>query len=84
MLCFYALYKSTIDIDIDIGYLFIRYNQFFTDICLVMLAQYYNFTLFAMMLNELNDQLTSTLPPTDSRLRPDIRKMENGDIGKSV
>ena len=37
-----------------------------------------------MMLNELNDQQTSTLPPTDSRLRPDMRKMEHGDIGKSL
>jgi len=37
-----------------------------------------------MMLNELNDTLTSTLPPTDSRLRPDVRQMEKGDIGQSV
>ena len=37
-----------------------------------------------MMLNEVNDKMTSVLPPTDSRLRPDVRKMEIGDIGKSV
>lgn len=24
----------------------------------------------------------STVPPTDCRFRPDVRKMENGDIGK--
>jgi len=36
------------------------------------------------MLNELDNKLTSILPKTDSRLRPDIRKMEIGDIGKSV
>jgi hypothetical protein len=30
---------------------------------------YYNFTLFAMMLNELAPDQTSRLPPTDSRLR---------------
>ena len=50
----------------------------------ILTVQYYNFTLFAMMLNELNDKLTSSLPPTDSRLRPDIRKMESGDIGESA
>lgn len=41
--------------------------------------QYYNFTTFAMTLNE---PVHSDLPPTDCRLRPDIRKMEDGDIGK--
>lgn len=43
-------------------------------------SRYYNFTLFAMLLNELDDETKSHLPPTDCRLRPDIRKMENGDI----
>ena len=36
-----------------------------------------------MMLNELSNQkqdVRSLLPPTDSRFRPDIRKMEEGDI----
>lgn len=42
--------------------------------------KYYNFTLFAMILNELDDEMKPSLPPTDCRLRPDIRKMENGDI----
>ena len=42
--------------------------------------QYYNFTAFAMTLNELDAQ--STLPPTDCRFRPDVRTLENGDIGK--
>ena len=42
--------------------------------------KYYNFTLFSMMLNELNPDQTSRLPPTDSRLRPDIRCLENGDL----
>jgi len=50
----------------------------------MMFIQYYNFTLYAMMLNELNDKMTSALPPTDSRLRPDVRQMEIGDIGKSI
>lgn len=46
-------------------------------------SQYYNFSLFTMALNEWteDDQRTRPpLPPTDSRLRPDIRKMEEGDI----
>ncbi|XP_022083401.1 oxysterol-binding protein-related protein 1-like [Acanthaster planci] len=43
-------------------------------------SQYYNFTLFAMRLNEVTEQMKTHLPPTDSRFRPDIRCMENGDI----
>lgn len=42
--------------------------------------QYYSFTFFAMMLNELDDNLLAFLPPTDCRLRPDIRLMEEGRI----
>jgi len=34
-----------------------------------------------MILNELDDEMKATLPPTDCRLRPDIRRMEDGDIG---
>eukprot|EP00106_Octopus_bimaculoides_P020477 XP_014787919.1 PREDICTED: oxysterol-binding protein-related protein 2-like [Octopus bimaculoides] len=42
--------------------------------------QFFSFTLYAMMLNELTDNLKDRLPPTDSRLRPDIRLLEQGDI----
>ncbi|KAG7323610.1 hypothetical protein KOW79_013312 [Hemibagrus wyckioides] len=42
--------------------------------------QMYNFTSFAMMLNELSPGMEGVLAPTDCRLRPDIRAMENGDI----
>ncbi|XP_019865898.1 oxysterol-binding protein-related protein 2 [Aethina tumida] len=41
---------------------------------------YYKFTVFAMSLNELEHGMSKTLCPTDSRLRPDIRKLEQGDI----
>lgn len=41
--------------------------------------QYYQFTTFAMSLNELESDMGEILCPTDSRLRPDIRKLENGD-----
>jgi len=37
-----------------------------------------------MTLNELNGDncaTQSTLPPTDCRFRPDVKMMENGDIG---
>lgn len=34
-----------------------------------------------MQLNELSKSMEGVLPPTDSRFRPDIRAMENGDIG---
>lgn len=44
-------------------------------------CQYYAFSTFAMHLNELEKGMEGVIPPTDSRLRPDIRAMENGDIG---
>ncbi|XP_023244385.1 oxysterol-binding protein-related protein 1-like [Centruroides sculpturatus] len=47
-----------------------------------LLKKYYNFTLFAMALNELHDSMKSFLPPTDSRLRPDIQLLENGNVEK--
>ncbi|XP_029001379.1 oxysterol-binding protein-related protein 1 isoform X2 [Betta splendens] len=43
-------------------------------------AQMYSFTSFAMQLNELRKEMEGAIPPTDCRLRPDIRAMENGDI----
>ncbi|XP_066591577.1 oxysterol-binding protein-related protein 2 isoform X2 [Prorops nasuta] len=42
-------------------------------------SEYYQFTTFAMSLNELEQGMGSRLCPTDSRLRPDIRKLEMGD-----
>ncbi|KAH0617767.1 hypothetical protein JD844_016340 [Phrynosoma platyrhinos] len=47
-------------------------------------TQMYNFTTFAMALNELDQEMESVIPKTDCRLRPDIRAMENGDIGHMV
>lgn len=43
----------------------------------------YNFTSFAMQLNELHKEMEGVIPLTDCRLRPDVRAMENGDIGKN-
>ncbi|XP_036176948.1 oxysterol-binding protein-related protein 1 isoform X2 [Myotis myotis] len=43
-------------------------------------AQMYNFTSFAMVLNEIDKDMESVIPKTDCRLRPDIRAMENGEI----
>ncbi|OIW21480.1 hypothetical protein TanjilG_04947 [Lupinus angustifolius] len=40
----------------------------------------YNFTRFAITLNELTPGLKENLPPTDSRLRPDQRYLENGEF----
>ncbi|XP_021776533.1 oxysterol-binding protein-related protein 2 isoform X4 [Papio anubis] len=40
----------------------------------------YNFTSFTVSLNELETGMEKTLPPTDCRLRPDIRGMENGNM----
>lgn len=51
--------------------------------CLCMFPlQYYNFTNFTMQLNEIGEGIKEQLPITDSRLRPDIRHLENGEIGE--
>ncbi|CAE6462835.1 unnamed protein product [Rhizoctonia solani] len=42
--------------------------------------QYYGFTAFTITLNELTPDLVGITPPTDSRLRPDQRAMEEGRI----
>ncbi|KAN0060664.1 Oxysterol-binding protein 3 [Thecaphora frezii] len=42
--------------------------------------EYYGFTYFAMTLNELSDDCRDLLPPTDSRLRPDQRAFEEGNV----
>lgn len=49
-------------------------------------GNYFSFTSFAMSLNELEPHMKppKTLCPTDSRLRPDIRKLEEGDIEGAI
>ncbi|KAI0374348.1 hypothetical protein BV20DRAFT_961492 [Pilatotrama ljubarskyi] len=42
--------------------------------------QYYGFTAFGITLNEITPDLEGKLPPTDSRYRPDVRALENGDL----
>ncbi|XP_073754497.1 oxysterol-binding protein-related protein 1 isoform X4 [Callorhinus ursinus] len=46
-------------------------------------AQMYNFTSFAMVLNEVDKDMERVIPKTDCRLRPDIRAMENGEIDQA-
>lgn len=43
----------------------------------------YNLTQFAITLNELTPGLKEKLPPTDSRLRPDQRCLENGEYERA-
>ncbi|KAK6262916.1 hypothetical protein QUC31_008732 [Theobroma cacao] len=43
----------------------------------------YNLTSFAITLNELTPGLQEKLPPTDSRLRPDQRHLENGEYERA-
>ena len=43
----------------------------------------YNFTSFAMVLNEVDKEMESVIPKTDCKLRPDIRAMENGEIDQA-
>uniref|UniRef100_V5I3D4 Oxysterol-binding protein n=1 Tax=Ixodes ricinus TaxID=34613 RepID=V5I3D4_IXORI len=42
--------------------------------------EYYHFTLFAMALNEMEEGMPERLPRTDCRLRPDMRRLEAGDL----
>ncbi|XP_051736168.1 oxysterol-binding protein-related protein 2b [Ctenopharyngodon idella] len=46
-------------------------------------AEMYNFTNFALALNELEPGMEGLLAPTDCRLRPDIRAMENGNMDEA-
>uniref|UniRef100_A0A8D3E4I9 Oxysterol-binding protein n=1 Tax=Scophthalmus maximus TaxID=52904 RepID=A0A8D3E4I9_SCOMX len=46
-------------------------------------AKFYAFSSFAMQLNEQEKSMEGVVPLTDSRVRPDIRAMENGDIGNT-
>ena len=49
-------------------------------------SKYYSYTQLAFALNDLKslseDQISS-LPPTDSRFRPDVRHLENGELSKA-
>ncbi|XP_065506986.1 oxysterol-binding protein-related protein 7 isoform X3 [Caloenas nicobarica] len=42
--------------------------------------RYYGFTQFALELNELTPELRRVLPTTDTRLRPDQRYLEEGNV----
>ncbi|XP_029978544.1 oxysterol-binding protein-related protein 7 isoform X1 [Sphaeramia orbicularis] len=44
---------------------------------------YYGFSTFAMEMNELPPDLIPLLPPTDTRLRPDQRMLEEGKVDES-
>ncbi|XP_022666033.1 oxysterol-binding protein-related protein 1-like isoform X2 [Varroa destructor] len=43
-------------------------------------SDYFNFTDMAMALNEMPKITAHRMPPTDSRYRPDIRLLEQGDL----
>ena len=44
---------------------------------------WFYFNSFSLQLNQLSDSLKSKLPPSDSRLRPDMRAFEEQDIDTS-
>lgn len=46
-------------------------------------AKHYGFTTFASSLNEITALEKGKLPPTDSRLRPDQRAAEDGDLDRA-
>ncbi|KAL0575132.1 Oxysterol-binding protein 3 [Marasmius crinis-equi] len=41
---------------------------------------YYGFTSFSITLNEITADIAGKLPPTDSRLRTDVRALEEGNL----
>lgn len=41
---------------------------------------YYGFTSFGITLNEITPDIAGKLPPTDSRLRTDVRALEEGNL----
>lgn len=45
---------------------------------------FYNFTSFTMGLNQLNETISKSLPPTDSRFRKDMRFMEEGLLDEAA
>ncbi len=44
----------------------------------------YGFTEFTCNLNYINDEMRKTLPPTDTRLRPDQRLMEEAKYDEAA
>lgn len=46
--------------------------------------QQYHFTYMTLHLNEIPPSLKSVLPATDSRKRPDMHKLEHGQLGKKI
>lgn len=44
--------------------------------------EYYNFTSLSMTLNQEFPGMRESLPATDSRFRPDVRILEEGDVGE--
>ncbi|SCU84861.1 LAMI_0C09186g1_1 [Lachancea mirantina] len=46
-------------------------------------AKKYGFTVFTANLNDITGIEKDRLPPTDSRLRPDLRLYENGEVDKA-
>lgn len=45
--------------------------------------EYYGFTAFGVTLNEITSDLEGKLPPTDSRFRPDVPALEEGNIDEA-
>jgi oxysterol-binding protein-related protein 3/6/7 len=41
---------------------------------------YYGFTSYGVTLNEITNDVSGKLPPTDSRYRPDVRALEEGEV----
>lgn len=46
--------------------------------------KFYSFTRFAMSLNEIEPYMKNSICKTDSRFRPDIRKLEDGDMEGAI
>ena len=46
-------------------------------------SEYYGYTYFGITLNEITADIEGKLPSTDSRFRPDVRALEEGDVERA-
>ena len=46
-------------------------------------SEYYGYTYFGITLNEKTPDIKDKLPSTDSRFRPDVRALEEGDVERA-
>ncbi len=83
----FRLFTSIVyDVRTGIGCKAVQYNFFHLPVFSLLPSrcwQYYNFSAFALSLNEMLPGMEDTIYPTDARLRPDIRHLEHGRLDEA-